>query len=136
MCLVQVIDDQADFYDANAHWMTDAQRAEAAGRREGVHGAGLNKRRGDEAVTFSIDIAGRRIYDGAAADASPAAGRPGRGPRLRAGRTAARRPRPAARWGARRAVRGSTSWAQRSTRRPPPSLPPVQSGLVSSIPAY
>lgn len=50
---------QSDYFDSSSHWLTEDQRAKAE-RAEKEFLARLDKRRGGQPVTFSIDIAGRR----------------------------------------------------------------------------
>ena len=56
-----VIDDQSDYFDSSAHWLTDEQKKEAAAKEKEFLDR-LNRRRRDVQVSVSIDIAGRRIY--------------------------------------------------------------------------
>ena len=56
-----VIDDQSDYFDSSAHWLTDEQRQEAAAKEKAFMER-VDRRRRDIPVEFSIDIAGRCIY--------------------------------------------------------------------------
>ena len=56
-----VIDDQSDYFDSSAHWLTDDQKKLAAAQEKAFLER-VDRRRGGVPVTFSIDVAGRRIY--------------------------------------------------------------------------
>jgi len=56
-----VIDDQSDYFDSSAHWLTDEQKKQAMAKEREFMDR-LHRRRSDMAVTVSLDIAGRRIY--------------------------------------------------------------------------
>jgi hypothetical protein len=56
-----VIDDQSDFFDGSAHWLTAEQKREAAVKEKEFMDR-VSRRRQDLPVQVSIDVAGRCIY--------------------------------------------------------------------------
>ena len=57
-----VIDDEADYFDSNAQWLTEEQRAAARAAETAFHQR-LNRRRTDDKIVVAIDFAGRKIYE-------------------------------------------------------------------------